>query len=903
MYRCFYELKRVPDFSLSKYSSLSETGPNGVISQHSSFWRQMNQWGKLFQGSIHLLYKFMPEKEMGERMQVALCLESQSPEGITCAKQIMEASVLAPYYDRLIENDRYDITSDLYEYQINMFKKERYIESTSNRKDLFYVASEWKINSSARLYSMMKMLSALNQRCIYMVSLYPIEYSDTLKKDLAYPMERLRELSSFRVKTGSNSVSSGGKDEGAKEALDYYEDLIENLQASPHFLVNVQSLCENQNCAKMILDAAACEAVQEGTYDLYGEKYGGDVKQILEEGFQCLSEEMQPRSLMAIPYLYTADEVSAIALLPVLYEGESIELPKETVPEKMNGMLLGMDREKHPIFYPWSLLSKHAFLAGMPGSGKTNTMMYFVTNMHKAGIPVLVMEPAKKEYRILATLDEMEGTYLFSPSANSMFPIHINPFEFPRGMKLSEHINALLDVFNGTFLLDPPMPMLLTEGIQACYEELGWIPGMINMGELSYPTMTMLYDNIKRLFDKYQYAADIRSNLESVLQVRIGSLMQREMGDIFDVEKSTFPPEEWIRHSAIIELASLGTAPTNFMMLLLLTLIREVLGLIPYHPDQDNENKPRHVIFLEEAHNLIANTSVQMAGTMDPKIAATAFIKDMLAEVRALGEGIVIADQLPTAMAPEVVKNTSLKIGLRLTSADERNLLGETMSADCVQMEQMGVFLPGQCLVGYEKLLKPFELRIPAFQAKEDVLNDMQLFHALLEKDSYYTAVKCSWAIIGEKYRKRLEAINKEADALRTSVLNRCRVWKHSPAEKREQVEREITLKKKKYNQIIDAYIRLGLDSYLYYGVFEIISRRIKCDLSTERQMERCDAYLKLRNKYIQILSKPIKESREAFIDALRVIPNWTNEAQLNEKRERLKRQQEMIKNTWATWE
>ena len=151
MYRCFYELKRVPDFSLSKYSSLSETGPNGVISQHSSFWRQMNQWGKLFQGSIHLLYKFMPEKEMGERMQVALCLESQSPEGITCAKQIMEASVLAPYYDRLIENDRYDITSDLYEYQINMFKKERYIESTSNRKDLFYVASEWKTNSSARV--------------------------------------------------------------------------------------------------------------------------------------------------------------------------------------------------------------------------------------------------------------------------------------------------------------------------------------------------------------------------------------------------------------------------------------------------------------------------------------------------------------------------------------------------------------------------------------------------------------------------------------------------------------------------------------------------------------------------------------------------------------------------------
>ena len=127
---------------------------------------------------------------------------------------------------------------------------------------------------------------------------------------------------------------------------------------------------------------------------------------------------------------------------------------------------------------------------------------------------------------------------------------------------------------------------------------------------------------------KYQYAADVRMNLESVLRVRIGSLTQREMGDIFDVKKSTFRPEEWIEKSAVMELASLGTAPTNFMMLMLLTLIREVLGLKPYLPDLANDNKPRHVIFLEEAHNLIANTSVQTAGSIDPKIAATAFIKD-----------------------------------------------------------------------------------------------------------------------------------------------------------------------------------------------------------------------------------------------------------------------------------
>ena len=64
----------------------------------------------------------------------------------------------------------------------------------------------------------------------------------------------------------------------------------------------------------------------------------------------------------------------------------------------------------------------------------------------------------------------------------------------------------------------------------------GGFPGTINTGDLEYPTMSMLFENIKKLFNKYQYAADVRMNLESVLRVRIGSLTQREMGDIFDVK-------------------------------------------------------------------------------------------------------------------------------------------------------------------------------------------------------------------------------------------------------------------------------------------------------------------------------------------------------------------------------
>ena len=119
------------------------------------------------------------------------------------------------------------------------------------------------------------------------------------------------------------------------------------------------------------------------------------------------------------------------------------------------------------------------------------------------------------------------------------------------------------------------------------------------------------------------------------------------------------------------------------------------------------------MIFFEEAQNLIGPKAQKEGGEgADPIIAATAFIVKMLAEVRNLNEAIIIADQLPTAMAPEVIKNTSLKLGHRMTSQDDRQLLGGTMSADDVQLERKATFSQGKTLCIYEGLLKPFELQM-----------------------------------------------------------------------------------------------------------------------------------------------------------------------------------------------
>jgi DNA helicase HerA-like ATPase len=87
---------------------------------------------------------------------------------------------------------------------------------------------------------------------------------------------------------------------------------------------------------------------------------------------------------------------------------------------------------------------------------------------------------------------------------------------------------------------------------------------------------------------------------------------------------------------------------------------------------------------IEEAHRLLENPGGGGRGGevvgADARTKAVALFVDMLAEIRAFGQGIMIVEQIPTKLADAAIKNTNLKIMLRLTSRDDRDYLGEAMN-------------------------------------------------------------------------------------------------------------------------------------------------------------------------------------------------------------------------------
>ena len=83
----------------------------------------------------------------------------------------------------------------------------------------------------------------------------------------------------------------------------------------------------------------------------------------------------------------------------------------------------------------------------------------------------------------------------------------------------------------------------------------------------------------------------------------------------------------------------------------------------------------------------------------DPRGKLVELFSQMLSEVRAYGQGILIADQVPVRLAPDVIKNTNLKIAHRLVADDDRKTMAGAMAMDDNQAMALATLSPGQAAV------------------------------------------------------------------------------------------------------------------------------------------------------------------------------------------------------------
>lgn len=753
-----YEIVCIPDITLIKNRIGSTGGLGGLLELHNSFLRIWNKKCLMSNASLHLFYEYIPsEDDRSEEIKCFIMIRSNSKieedtvrlfESHPLIKKY-RVSRVQDFENEVSEKKKYSKCSVLMKNEVFTQKLE---DDDSQMK---YTIPNWEVNDAAHLYEMFTVMKAIKKKSLYRVDLYPVDYAVNLRNVIQTIKHTLNS------NTDKNDFYSS-KNREISKVIESYENVVGKVEKSPHYIMNVFSFADTDGDSKIVLDSVCAEALREGSYKVvtFDGKYNAlswlkfedcdcvkskrdnnssiiHIIQKGEKGWKICRDIAKNFTLNFLPVLFVQKEIIPFFRLPIVDDGEDvpIKMDSEFTPEEsQNTIKIGKNKKELMLKYPIELLNKHAFICGVPGSGKTYTMLHMVTELHKNKIPFMVMEPAKKEYRAIYNYGkEMLDIMLFSPHMNTLFPLHVNMMEFPEGITLSEHINVLMNVFESTFELGGPVYNLLDKSIGLAYEKYGWNEYNENDGSKEYPCLEELRDIFTDQVEKTTYNGNFKGDLKSFLNVRLEGLMRRDAGEVFNVKKSTIKPEDWISKSSIIEMEDMGEKNRNFLTLLLCNYIREELKIIKKKNADDANKNPNHVIFIEEAHNVIANTAEQSGSNINPKISATKFIVDMLAEVRALRESIVIADQLPSSMAQEVMKNTGLKIALRMSSQDEREYISSTISASPVQIDNLSRYEKGKSLVFFEKMEKAMEVQICKWEGDDNPKSDEELANQMFK--------------------------------------------------------------------------------------------------------------------------------------------------------------------------
>ena len=207
-----------------------------------------------------------------------------------------------------------------------------------------------------------------------------------------------------------------------------------------------------------------------------------------------------------------------------------------------------LDRNGVPagnLSLPTASLNRHVFVCGATGAGKSQTVRALLEGASGAGLPWLVVEPAKAEYRLMSV--RLNGTLAgwcgSVPGRRTRSPPGSTPCApavdaAGRRFPLQTHADLVRALFLASFAADEPFPQVLSAAVTRVYEEAGWdlalgepvTPGV----QPRYPTLGDLQAAAERIVSEIGYGREITDNVRGFITVRLSSLRLGTTGRFFE---------------------------------------------------------------------------------------------------------------------------------------------------------------------------------------------------------------------------------------------------------------------------------------------------------------------------------------------------------------------------------
>jgi hypothetical protein len=826
-----FQIKELPDLNSQKYVSIYGQGVRSkVLANQTKFLLMLTDIAQSTNLTFSLRYLYLPNLEFDQRLKIFLVF-SQSAEQSSANQDFFNnnqdkiiTGFLSQFYELVSLTDEvkkeYDdfLSSPSIQFIGEAIKDVKEIQTFADTKKIYTAPLPWEADDSNDMSVVCEAITSFNSSSLLEITLQPYT-NDQERQELVNSINRtmnaLKQLSNPGWTVGKQDEEN--EDDATARIFQRIYEKYSSFMLGQLYKYTFRVAGTTELQVNYILTTFLLSGTKKSPYKtiiLPENDFTKNIDliktlQISQTDSWNLYEQQDEQQMSTenavelLRRLASFDEINSLFRFAVpgnapikgIKQENSIKIEKPEDSIDFGGHEINSIETK--IRIKLEQLNKHAFICGVPGSGKTTTSFNLLTQLCLKDIPFLVFESAKTEYRSLLKLQALpqssdkdlnedlnedqikerikrieeeidkltsltNNLRIYTLGNEQISPFRFNPFEVSEGVPFYEHISNLEACFRGALPLFGPLPALLSEALEEIYYDLDWTSNEVGTPEdKKIPTMKDLYAKISDLLESKDYVGEVKSNIKTALEVRIGSLVRRAIGSILNTTKSSPTIADLLEHPTILELDYLNQDQANLMTFFLLTKIREYLKRKPI----PEPVKPQHVILLEEAHNIVGrNTGNTSAEEVNTKTEAANYITRMLAEMRALKEAIIIIDQLPTAVAAEVIKNTNLKIAHRLVSDEDRQDIGGSMLLNKSQMEEIARLNPGQSFVYIEGWYRPALVNIPRENSAkvrfkvENSYTDKDLLK-LIENKHWYITQK---TILKEITESQCEAIYQE---------------------------------------------------------------------------------------------------------------------------------------------
>lgn len=340
---------------------------------------------------------------------------------------------------------------------------------------------------------------------------------------------------------------------------------------------------------------------------------------------------------------------------------------------------------------------KQIGIFAITGEGKTNLAYLLALQLLESKTPFMVID-WKRSWRNLLSLEnkhpELKNVRVLTIGRDTL-PFLWNVFREPPGTDKNFWVGTISDALERSHLSGPGVAYYFNKIYSKLFKDLP---------DDFYPNF---FDGIRELRNIKVFGRE--ANWKQTAQRIFQSFTLGRASKVFNA-RSPIKLEELLDKPVILELDLEMPKPLRMFFS---EMILRWIHL--YRLSRGETDNLKHVLFLEEAHNLFTQTSFNKDNTS---------LENLYREIRGFGQGIVSITQHPSLLPIELLGNCHTQIYLGLQHADDITMARKSLFLDYDEDEYLNILNVGECIVKIKNRVEPCLVKTPLVPVKKELVTD-----------------------------------------------------------------------------------------------------------------------------------------------------------------------------------